>query len=114
MGWSSGSWTIGYSDSILSNDGLKIYSMLTYGSSKYLYFITLNNSDGQIINSRYKSSQIWSYVWGIALNGDYLAANIEASPGLIVLVYLPTQLIIVKNYAFTYPYGLWVEKSSRR
>ena len=48
------------SESILSNDNLKIYIMFPLESPAYLYFITLNSTSGSIIGSRYKSSISWT------------------------------------------------------
>ena len=38
----------------------------------YIYFVVLSASDGTVIGSRYKSSLAIAYVWGSALNEDYV------------------------------------------
>ena len=38
----SGSWSASESDSVLSSDGLKIYSVFNYGPSSLMFFVTLN------------------------------------------------------------------------
>ena len=48
------------SESILSSDYSKIYSMFPLENPAYLYFITLNATSGSIIGSRYRSSIPWS------------------------------------------------------
>ena len=44
------------SESIMSNDNSRIYSLFPLESPAYLYFVTLNVTDGGVIGSRYKSS----------------------------------------------------------
>ena len=61
-----------YSESLVSNDGSKIYSFFIYGSTQYLFFVTFNSTDLSIIESRYKSSIAWSMSYGSSLNGNYL------------------------------------------
>ena len=68
----SGTWTSSFSESVLSEDGLSIYSFINFGSSRYLYFVSLSVSTGSVVGTRYKSSVTTNYVWGSALNGDYL------------------------------------------
>ena len=68
----SGTWTSSFSESILSADGLIIYTFINFGLSQYLYFVSLSVSTGSVDGTRYKSNTIIGYVWGSALNGDYL------------------------------------------
>ena len=68
----SGTWTSSFSESVLSEDGLSIHSFINFGSSQYLYFVSLSVSTGSIVGTRYKSSVTIAFVWGSALNGDYL------------------------------------------
>ena len=68
----SGTWTSSFSESILSADGLSIYSFINFGSSRYLYFVSLSVSTGSVVGTRCKSNMTIGYVWGSALNGDYL------------------------------------------
>ena len=68
----SGTWISSFSESILSADGLTIYTFINFGSSQYLYFVSLSVSTGSVVGTRYKSDMIIGYVWGSALNGDYL------------------------------------------
>ena len=64
----SGTWTSSFSESILSADGLTIYSFINFGSSLHLYFVSLSVSTGSVDGTRYKSSVTANYVWGSALN----------------------------------------------
>ena len=68
----SGTWAASLSDSVLSSDGLTVYSFFTFGVTKYLYFCGLSVSDGSVATTRYKSSASVLSVYGSALNGDYL------------------------------------------
>ena len=68
----SGTWTSSFSESILSADGLSIYTFINFGLNRYLYFVTLSVSTGSVVGTRYKSNVTTNYVWGSALNGDYL------------------------------------------
>ena len=68
----SGTWTSDLSESILSADGLTIYTFINFGLSLHLYFASLSVSTGSIVGTRYKSSVAIVYVWGSVLNGDYL------------------------------------------
>ena len=72
IAWASGTWTSNLSESILSADGLTIYTFINFGSSQYLYFVSLSVSTGSVVGTRYKSNVTIAFVWGSALNGDYL------------------------------------------
>ena len=68
----SGTWSASYSESVLNTDGSTVYSFFTFGATTYLYFVGLSVSDGSIKTTRFKSSASVTYVWGSALNGDYV------------------------------------------
>ena len=86
MLWASGTWTLGLSEAVLDSDGTKIYAFPSYGSTKYLYFITLKVADGSVLNSRYKSSVTCSNSFGSAQAGDYLALT-GACSGLYLILF---------------------------
>ena len=68
----TGTWSASYSESVLSSDGSTVYSFFTFGATRYLYFCGLSVADGSVRTTRYKSDTAVSYVWGSALNGDYV------------------------------------------
>ena len=109
----SGTWTSSFSESVLSEDGLSIYSFINFGSSRYLYFVSLSVSTGSVVGTRYKSSVTTNYVWGSALNGDYLIASVE-SPTSLVMYSLSTSTFTIKWFSGTYLYGWGVEPSTGR
>ena len=67
--------TVSSSESMLSSDGSLIYTFISYGNPKYVFFNTFNFSDLSIVGTRYKSSIEWRYIIGGTLNGDILAVT---------------------------------------
>ena len=110
----SGSWNVGASEGILSADGSKIHIFYIYDNADYLYFVTLKFTDGTVLSSRYKSTLLWSYVYGSALSGDYLAANAKCSIPYLVLFSTKTSLFTVKSFSFNNLFGLSAEIASGR
>ena len=80
----SGTWAASLSDSVLSSDGLTVYSFFTFGVTKYLYFCGLSVSDGSVATTRYKSSASVLSVYGSALNGDYLVATTYSLTSIVI------------------------------
>ena len=72
MACSSGTWTLANSESVLDSSRSIIYLFFTYGSTPYLYFAGVSVSDGSVATIRYKSGTSILFVWGSALNGDYI------------------------------------------
>ena len=69
----TGTWTASFSESVLSSDGSTVYSFFTFRTTNtYLYFVGLSVADGSVRTTRYKSSTSVGYVYGSALNGDYV------------------------------------------
>ena len=61
--WSGTSWASTTSSSLISTDGLKIYTFVLYGSSSlFIYFTTFELSTGKVLGTRYKSSEGTSLV----------------------------------------------------
>lgn len=112
ISWSFGSWTSYLSESLLSNDGSTIYIFFTYGSSRYLYFISLSVSTGTAVGSRYKSSTIITSVNSAALNGNYLLASTSTEDSVIMYNLLSSSFTI-KSFSSTI-YGWSVELYSGR
>ena len=65
--------TVSASESMLSSDGSLIYTFISYGNPKYVFFNTFNFSDLSIVGTRYKSSIGWGDILGGTLNGNFLA-----------------------------------------
>ena len=80
----SGQWNAAFSNSMLSSDGLNIYTFFIYGRNSYLYFAALSVSDGRVTSTRYKSSISITSVDSSALNGDYLIATTDSPVSLII------------------------------
>lgn len=110
----SGSWSAFASDSVLSSDISKIYSVFNYGPSSSLFFVTLNLADGTILNNRYKSAIGWNYVGGVVLNGNYLAITALWSSPYLVLFNTVSSSIIAKSFSGPYLYEMNVEPISNR
>ena len=108
-----GSWSASDSESLISSDSSTIYSFFVFGSTHYLYFVTLSASNGSVTSARYKSNIYIYCLFSSALNADYA----------IAITYLPTSLIIykisssiftIKNFSGTILYGCGVEPSTGR
>ena len=99
-----GTWNVGASEGILSADGSKIHIFYIYDNLNYLYFVTLKFADGTVLSSRYKSTLLWSYVYGSALSGDYIAANAKCSSPYLVLFNTKISLsnYFYKNWNYDY------------
>ena len=110
---SSGTWSAGLSESVLSSDGSTVYSFFTFGSTRYLYFCGLSVSDGSVETTRYKSSTTLSSVWGSALNGDYVVAT-TSSPTSLVIFSISSSAFTIKSFSDLYLFGWGVEPSSGR
>ena len=80
----SGTWSASYSESVLNTDGSTVYSFFTFGATTYLYFVGLSVSDGSIKTTRFKSSASVTYVWGSALNGDYVVTTTQSQTSLVM------------------------------
>ena len=109
---SSGTWAVSYSESVLSSDGLTIYSFFTFGATKYLYFAGLSVSDGSVTTARYKSSGTVSDLYGSALSGDYVVSTTQ-SPVSVVIYSISSSAFTIKSYSGSL-FGWGVEPSSGR
>ena len=112
--WSIGTWGIGVSEATTSLDNSKIYNFFIYGSTTFLYFATLNFTDGAVVGSRYVSSQVWTHVYGVALSGNYLAANTACASYYLVLYNIPSASFVLKIFLLDYLYGITIEPTSGR
>ena len=80
----TGTCSASYSESVMSEDGLSIYLFFTYGSSSYLYFVTLSTSTGSVIGARFKSSVTIASVFGSTIKGDYITITTQSFTSLII------------------------------
>ena len=89
--------TLNLSESILSSDRSKIFSFVSYGYKGDLYFITFNESDGNVGSYRYKSNFDWDEVYGSALYGDYITITLHwNSQNHLILYNTVTYQFIIK------------------
>ena len=93
------------SESLLSQDKSKIYCIFIFGNSSpnYMHMATFEASSGRVIDSRYKSSISLDYVYGSALNGNYLivtAKDSMISKNYLVLFNLITSTFIIKESTY--------------
>ena len=114
LAWSSGAWTSSTSESLLSSDKSKIYSLFIYGSTKYLYFTTISVSDGSIVSSRYKSSSSISAIYNSALNNNFIVATMYSISSSILILDLTSSTFTFKLFANGFLLGCAFELSSGR
>ena len=115
IAWIYGTCTSSNSENLMSSDNSKIYSFFNFGSSTYLYFVTLKSTDGSSIGNRYKSNTAWSNIWGSTQNGDYiLITALWTSNQRLILVNTVTFNFQYRDFSGTYLYGWAVEPQSGR
>ena len=103
-----------YAESILNSDSSKIYSLFLLESSPYAYFITLNATDGSAVDSRYKSSISWVYVFGSVRNGNNLIFSAYWDPNCVLFVYDTNSLKLSVNNWKGCISGMTTEASTSR
>ena len=101
MSWSS--WYSQVSESIFSTNKSKIYIFFTAGTNPlYLYFATLNTSDGTTINARYKSSIDILFVWGMQQNDNYIITTVgTGTKAYLILLNKSANSFIIKEFSGT-------------
>ena len=109
----SGTWSASNSESLLSSDQSTIYSFFAFGSTRYLYFAGLSVTGGSVTTTRYKSNTSALYVWGSALNGDYVVATTQ-SPTSLIMYSISSLTFTIKSFSGNNLYGWGVEPSSGR
>ena len=74
-----GTWSSGYSEVIMNseNKNNSVYTIIPYGSTRYLYFMHINLADGSVIGSVYSSSSSWSDIYGIAQIDSKIVASLD-------------------------------------
>ena len=113
MAWGSGTCSTYYSESLLSSDSTKIYSIFSFQNWN-LYITSFNVTDGSVIGSRYKSSITWKIAFGSALYGDYIAASVTCGTSWYVLLYnISTSTFLIRLFSGA-TYLVSLETSSGR
>ena len=85
---SSNGGILDHSESLLSADKSKIYSLLSYSSSSSNIYLTIfKTSDGTILGNRYQSNSNWYYVYGFILNGDNIISTILRYSQYYLMIY---------------------------
>ena len=100
------------SESLLSSDESKIYSLFILESTPYAYFVTLSSIDGSVVGSRYKSSISWSYVLGSTKSGSYLLFLAYCSSTYNLFIYNTDSSTFSINSWTAYLIGITTEPSS--
>ena len=115
MTWPSGSWSTSYSETLIdSTDSTKIYTVFSYGSTSYVYFLSINATNGDVIGSRYKSSISLKSVYGFKQNGDYLLATIYNPFYYLLLINTQSISFIIYKFSGNGIYGLAVDPTVKR
>ena len=115
MSCPSGTWSVSYSETLIDNtDSSKLYTMLIYGATKYVYFVSMNITNGDVIGSRYKSSISLSAIYGFKQNGDYLLATLYYSSYYLLLVNIKSFSFTIRKFTGNSLYGLAVNSNIGR
>ena len=103
------------SESILSYDNSTIYSIFPLESPAYLYFISMNATNGSIIGSRYRSSIIWSQCSNSAKSSNKLlfSAICSSINYLFIFDINSFTFIIMKGTNISIP-GIAVENITKK
>ena len=112
--WTSGSWSVSYSESLLSADASMIYTFATFGSTQFLYFATFSSSNGNVVGSRYKSSVSWTEALGAVINGDYICLSIYWTNYMALVYNIVTAEFTIKQFTGTVLNGFALEPVIRR
>ena len=103
-----------HSESLLSTDKLKIYSLLSYSSSSSNIYLTIfKTSDGTILGNRYQSNSGWYSVYGFILSGDNLITSLVCSSKYYLMIYsIPLDSFTYRLFSGTGLYDLAMESVS--
>ena len=100
-------------ESILSSDSSKIYSLFNLENPSYQYFITQNETDGSVIGSWYRSSISWIDVNGSAKNSNMLLFSIVCLPNNYLLMFNTSSLVFtIKKLNSISLYGIAFESTT--
>ena len=100
LSWPSGTWTEGYSESLLISSS--IYTFFPYGSStQYVYMAVISISDGSVSN-RYKSSVSCTAVIGSGVSGNYIVASVRWPSSYLLMFNKATNLFDIRSFSGPY------------
>ena len=107
----SGSWLASHSESLLLSPS--IYSLFTYGSSRFLYFSVISSTDGSV-SVRYKSSISCSDVFGSIVKEDYIYASAYCSSSYLIILKISNYSFDIKAFPGKLLLGFELDTSTRR
>ena len=113
LSWPSGTWSLGYSESLLISSS--IYTFFPYGSptaSYYVYMAVISVSDGTVSN-RYKSSISCTLVYGSGVSGDYIVASVSWNSFYLLMFNRATNLFDIKLFSAGNLYGIGLDTTGR-
>ena len=94
------------SESFLSADKATVNFFFVYGSTKYLYYVRFATASGSVIGTRYKSSILWSQVYGSVIQGDYVLCTAGWSSQNLVIFNTISSTFIIKSFSDSNLYNL--------
>ena len=115
--WSYATCNTDLSESILSSDGLSIYSFFIYGDSinYFLFYASFLTSDGSVLGNRYISNINWNIVSSSAENGEYVAVIVQCtSSSYLILFNTSKSTFITKVSSSNLLYGCSLDQTSER
>ena len=95
---SSATWSTHPSESLISNDNSKIYIIFMYGNPWFIYFASFNVTNGNIIGTRYKSSQNCANIYGSAQTENYLFFSGDCTPYVLGIFDKNANTFIFKQF----------------
>ena len=115
MAWPSGTCAAGSSESLISStDSTKIYSFFTYGSTLSAYLVSFNSTNGNLIDSLYKSSSSCNAINSLTQKDTFLLAAITWTNNYLMLIDLSSFSFTSKLFSGSYLYSTAVEPNSGR
>ena len=94
----SSTWNLLNSESLISSDKSKLYSLFSYGTSPwYFYLVCFSPSDGSTISSLYKSSINVAEVGSATLYMDYVISTVQSFPSYLVVYNTVTSAFTIRK-----------------
>ena len=91
------SWTQLNSETLI--DSQKLYTLVPFGNSRYLYFTSFKIDDGSVLGGRYKSNTVCNNVWGSSIGSGYIAATLMWTSYNLHLFNLETEIFIFRYFS---------------
>ena len=73
--WPTSSWSIGFSETLLSSDNSKLYIFAAYENNQLIYFISISMADGSQLGTWYKSNSNIRSIQGSVQYGNYIVVS---------------------------------------